>query len=199
MPWQLHLFVFSYGSLLCLVESSVYRSGLQHDVPISSLAAAGCVPCYEATYESATNSKDITSCTGPFLFVGMQEEVMPVLKVGALSSVDVFRTESSRSAPYLSNGVYWHFMKGCSFGFKAVEYDHNFTEEECRELFARTKDDVSWDIDQSVGCTSLGDSKPQSTVDTSNFKKHVYNCPGVSLQFAFMNFAYVTPSSHNLS
>lgn len=90
-------------------------------------------------------------------------------------------------------------MKGCSFGFKAVEYDHNFTEEECRELFARTEDDVSWDIDQSVGCTSLGDSKPQSTVDTSNFKKHVYNCPGVSLQFAFMNFAYVTPSSHNLS
>ena len=186
MPWQLHLFVFSYGSLLCLVDSSVYRSGVQHDVPITSLAAAGCVHCYEANYGSATNSKDITSCTGPFLFVGTQQDVMPVLKIGALTSVEVLRTEASRSAPYLSNGVYLHFMKGCLFGFMAVEYGDDMIHEESRELFATAKDGVSWDIDQSIGCSALDEIKPQSIMDTSNWTKHIYNCPGLLLRHIFI-------------
>ena len=70
MPWSLHLVVFSSVGLLYLVESTVYRSGVQHDVPISSLVAAGCVPCYEARYGSVSEPQDITSCTGPYLFVG---------------------------------------------------------------------------------------------------------------------------------
>jgi hypothetical protein len=178
MPWQLHLFVFSYGSLLCLVESHVYRSGIQHDVPISTLAAAGCVPCYEATYGSASTASDITSCSGPFLFVGTKKTGLPMLGIGALTSVEVLRTEASRSAPYLSNGVFWYFMKCCSFGFMEVENDDNSIEEGSRGLFATTRDEESWSLDQSTGCASLGDFKPQSTVDTSKWTKHVYNCPG---------------------
>ena len=41
MPWQLHFFFFLYGSLLCLVGSSLYKSEVQHNVPMSSFAAAG--------------------------------------------------------------------------------------------------------------------------------------------------------------
>ena len=181
MPWELYLVIFfSCGSLLCLVDSSVYRLGVQHDVPISSLAAAGCAPCYEAPYGSVLKSQDITSCTGPYLFVGTQKGDKQVLDIGALTSIQVLRTEASRSAPYLSNGVYWHFMKGCSFGFMAVEYDDNSVKEESSDSTVFTSHEVSWSIDQSIGCTSHDELKMQShsIVDTSSWTKHVHNCPG---------------------
>ena len=92
---------FSSGSLLCRVESTVYKSGVQHDVPISSLVAAGCAPCYETPYGSVSKSQDITSCTGPYLFVGTQIGDKQVFEIGALTSVDVLRMESTRSEPYL--------------------------------------------------------------------------------------------------
>ena len=61
MAWQLYVVVFfsSCGSLLSLVESTVYKRGVQHDVPVSSLVAAGCVSCYEKPYGSVSKSKDI--------------------------------------------------------------------------------------------------------------------------------------------
>jgi hypothetical protein len=186
MPWPFHLLVFSYGSLLCLGESTVYRSGVQRDVPISSLVAAGCVPCYEAAYGSVSESQDITSCTGPYLFVGTQKGDKQVLAVGALGSVEVLRAEASRSAPYLSNGVYWHYMKGCSFGFMAVESDDKSIKEEGRESIVSTNHGVSWRIGQSVGCGRSGtgtgtyydELTTHSIVDTSSWTKHVHNCPG---------------------
>ena len=184
MLLQLYLDIFfSCGSLLCLVESSVYRSGVQHDVPISNLVAAGCTPCYEAPYGSISTaeSHDITSCAGPYLFVGTQKGDKQVLDIGALASVEVLRTEASRSAPYLSNGVYWHFMKGCSFGFMAVERDENSVADEGSNSIVSTTHEVSWSIDQSIGCTTHDEMKMQSMVDTSSWTKHVHNCPGARL------------------
>ena len=184
MPWQICLvFLFSYRKLLCLAveESPVYKSGVRNDVPFSSLVAAGCVPCYEAPYGSVSKSQDITSCTGPYLFVGIQRGDKQALEIGALTSVDVFRTEASRSEPYLSNGVYWHFMKGCSFGFKDVEYDDNSIESERPDsiISASLSRGVSWSIDQSIDCSSDDKLKTHSIVDTSSWTKHVHNCPGV--------------------
>ena len=182
MPLPFHLVVFSYVSLLCLVESTIYRSGAQHDVPISSLVAAGCVPCYEAHYGSVSESQDITSCTGPYLFVGTQKGDKQVLAIGALGSVEVLRAEASRSAPYLSNGVYWHYMKGCSFGFMGVESDEGSIKEEGSDSIVSTNHGVSWSIGQSVGCGRTGayhdELKMHSIVDTSSWTKHVHNCPG---------------------
>ena len=148
----------------------MYRSGVQHDVPLSSLVAAGCVPCYEAPYGTVSDSQDIISCTGPYLFVGTQKGDKQVLDVGALASVEILRTEASRSAPYLSNGVYWHFMKGCSFGFMAIEFD--------RISVVSTNQEVSWNLDQSVGCAFADELKVQPILDTWIWKKHVHNCPG---------------------
>ena len=184
MPWAFHLIVFSYIGLLCLVESTVYRTGDQRDVPISSLVAAGCVPCYEARYGSVSESQDITSCTGPYLFVGTQKGDKQVLAIGALGSVEVLRAEAPRSAPYLSNGVYWHYMKGCSFGFMAVESDDNSMKEEGSDSIVSTNHGVSWSIGQSVGCgrrrtgTYHDELTMHSIVDTSSWTKHVYDCPG---------------------
>ena len=183
MPWQIcPIVLFSCGSLLCLAvgESPVYKSGVQHNVPISSLVAAGCVPCYEAPYGSVSKSQDITSCTGPYLFVGTQIGDKQALEIGALTTVEVLRMESTRSEPYLSNGVYWHFMKGCSFGFTAVEYDDDSIESERPDIVISTSlsREVSWSIDQSIGCSSDDELKTHSIVDTSSWTKHVHNCPG---------------------
>ena len=183
MPWQIcHVFLFSCGSLLRLAvgESPVYRSGVQHDVPISSLVAAGCVPCYEAPYGSVSKSQDITSCTGPYLFVGTQIGDKQALEIGALTTVEVLRTEASRSEPYLSNGVYWHFIKGCSFGFMAVEYDDDYIESERPDFIisGSLSREVTWSIDQSIGCSSDDGLMTHSIVDTSSWTKHVHNCPG---------------------
>ena len=183
MPWQIcPIFLFSCGSLLCLAvgESLVYKSGVQHDVPISRLVAAGCVPCYEAPYGSVSKSQDITSCTGPYLFVGTQIGDKQVLEIGALTTVEVLRMESTRSEPYLSNGVYWHFMKGCSFGFTAVENDDDSIESERPDSIISTSlsREVSWSIDQSIGCSSDDELKTHLIVDTSSWTKHVHNCPG---------------------
>jgi hypothetical protein len=182
MPWSFQLVVLSYVSLLFLVECTVYRSGVQHDTPISSLVAAGCVPCYEAPYGSVSESQDITSCTGPYLFVGTQKGDTQVLAIGALATVDVLRAEASRSAPFLSNGVCWHYMKGCSFGFMAVEFDDNSIKEDGSDSIVSTNHGVSWSIGQSVGCgrtaTYHDELNLHSIVDTSSWTKHVHNCPG---------------------
>ena len=184
----LHRRLLSCGGLLCLVESTVYKSGAQHDVPISSLVAAGCAPCCEMPYGSVSKSQDITSCAGPYLFVGTQIGDKQVLEIGALTSVEVLRMESTRSEPYLSNGLYWHYMKGCSFGFTAVEYDDNSIDRERRDSVVTRSSShaVSWSIDQSIGCTTDDELKSHSAVDTSSWTKHAYNCPGVRLHVCMM-------------
>ena len=179
MPRGLYLVDFFFcASLLCLIDSTVYKGGVQHDVPFSRLVAAGCAPCFEAPYGSASKSQDITSCSGPYLFVGTRIGDKQVLDIGALASVHVLRTEASRSAPYLSNGVYWHFMKGCSFGFMAVENNDTSINEEGSASTVFTSHEVSWSIDESIGCTSHDVPKMHSIVDTSSWTKHVHNCPG---------------------
>jgi hypothetical protein len=107
-----------------------------------------------------------------------------VLAIGALGSVEVLRAEASRSAPYLSNGVYWHYMKGCSFGFMAVESDDNSIKDEGSDSIVSTNHGVSWSIGQSVGCgrrrtgTYHDELKMHSIVDTSSWTKQVHSCPG---------------------
>ena len=49
---------------MCYSTSLIHKSGVQHDVPFSRLVAAGCAPCFEAPYGSASKSQDITSCSG---------------------------------------------------------------------------------------------------------------------------------------
>ena len=115
MPWQLCLVVFlKYcGSLLSLVDNKVYKSGVQHDVPLSSLVAAGCAPCCETPYGYVSKSQDITSCTGPYLFAGKEIGYKHVLEVGALTSAAMLSIKSTRSAP-----VSWSIDQsiGCTSG-----------------------------------------------------------------------------------
>jgi hypothetical protein len=104
-----------------------------------------------------------------------------VLAIGALGSVEVLRADAPIGAPHLSNGVYWHYMKGCSFGFMAVESDDNSIEEEGSDSIVSTNRGVSWSVGQSVGCgrrrtgTYHDELTMHTIVDTSSWTKHVHN------------------------
>ena len=104
------------------------------------------MPCYEAPYGSVSKSQDITSCTGPYLFVGTQ--------IGDKQALEI--------------------------GFMAVEYDDNSIESERPDFIisASLSREVTWSIDQSIGCSPDDELMTHSIVDTSSWTKHVHNCPG---------------------
>ena len=179
MPWQFYFIAFSYAKVLCLVDSMVYRGGVQYDVAISNLIDAGWERCYEAPYGSVSELEDIRLCSGPYLFVGMQKGGKQALEIGALAPVDVLHAEASRSAPHMSNGVYWHLEDGCAFGFSAIEYDEKSIEEESIDSVVSTNHGVSWSIGQSIACKFHDELVTYLTVDASSWTKNVHNCPGV--------------------
>jgi hypothetical protein len=168
-------------SSLRLGQSSVHKSGVQRDVSISSLSAAGCVLCYKSSYGSATKSEDLMSCSGPYLFVGIEQFDKSVLDVGALASAATVLTETARMNPRLSNGVYWHLERSCSFGFTAAEHHKKTVAVNSRKSTNSTINDVLWSIDQSTGCSlveRIGKYLMLPAPSTQNTRNHVYNCPG---------------------
>ena len=172
--------VISWATLLHLGLCSVYGSGVQRDVSFSSLADAGCVLCYETAEESGTKSEDFMSCSGPYLFVGTHKDGESMLKVGAIASAEVVQTETARNKPLLSNGVYWHFERSCSFGFSATEHHQKSVEINNRKSAESTSYDFFWSLDRSIGCkviNRVGKVMLRST-STSNSRNRVYNCPG---------------------
>jgi hypothetical protein len=169
------------ASLLRLGQSSVHKSGVQRDVSISSLSAAGCVLCYKSSYGSATKSEDLMTCSGPYLFVGFQQFDKSVLDVGALASAATVLTETARKNPRLSNGVYWHLERSCSFGFTATEHHKKSVNVNSSKSTNSTINDVLWSIDQSTGCSlveRIGKYLMLPASSTQNTRNHVYNCPG---------------------
>ena len=173
--------VISLAILLRLGQSSVHNSGVQRDVLISNLAAAGCVLCYESFYGSATKSEDFMSCSGPYLFVGIQQFNKSVLHVGALASAAIVLTETAGKNPHLSNGVYWHLERNCSFGFAATEHHKKSGKVKSRKSANSTMNNVLWSIDQSTGCSiveRIGKCLMLLAPSTLNTRNHVYNCPG---------------------
>ena len=186
-------------------QSSVHKSGVQRDVSFSSLAAAGCVLCYETSEESATKSKDIMSCSGPSLFIGTQKFDGSVLEVGAIAPAAIIQTEAARNRPRLSNGVYWHFERSCSFGFSATEHHQKSFRINDRKSADSTSYDVLWSIDQSTGCPLINKIGKLLLRAPSimNSRNYVYNCPGphhkwpLSSISSFRRHLTVTPQQYS--
>ena len=121
------------------------------------------------------------SCSGPYLFVGIQQFDKSVLDVGALASAATVLTETARQNPRLSNGVYWHLERSCSFGFAATEHHKKSLKVNSRKSTNSTINDVLWSIDQSTGCSPverIGKYLMLPEPSTQNTRNHVYNCPG---------------------
>ena len=155
--------------------SSAYEIGIQYDVPFADLISAGCYKCYRAILTSATKPSDITSCVGPYLFVGTQSFDNVTFVVGAYAPAAEVQKSTSLSNPRLSHGLYWHFDEKKAFGFSINRYDRVGMISDSRrgyESDVGPARDLFWSLDQTHLRHKFSAKSP------SNQSKWILNCPG---------------------
>ena len=174
--------MFLVLSSFCSINRGLFRAaytGVQRNTSISALLGKGCTICYDAEYGSATKSDDIASCSGPFLFVGVQTHDVSVIEIGAISSAEVVLSEKSRKNSTFSRGIYWHFAKGESFGFTAEENDSIASADDLEENLETPKTYIGsrllWRLDQVNG-SAYNHQREKFTM----WRKNIYNCPHFS-------------------
>lgn len=148
-----------------------YPSGVQYGLSLASISGY-CTPCFFVDYSEATTSSDITLCTGPFVFVGAVQTGTNIFQLGGFSSVSEVRTTTVINTPHLSNGIYWYFTSGQSFGFadSSTIDQNNADMASDPDPFSR----LSWNLDLSTGGYRAGTSL---NVQTGQYYKVIYNCP----------------------
>ena len=160
--------------------TSAYESGIQYDIPYVNLVLAGCSKCYNAVLTSATKSSHIKSCSGPYLFVGIQSPDNVTFVVGAFAPAAEVQIPTTLSNSHLSNGLYWHFEEEKTFGFSMSRdarlrmipdsgIGHESDVGPARKLL--------WSLDQTY--IQVKNLRPNSLATSlSNQAKWILNCPG---------------------
>ena len=157
--------------------------GIQYNtVTVDDLLAGGCSPCLSEYYATPTTSANILSCAGPVLFVGAKYGWSSTLNLGAYGLASEVQTVTALNTPHLSNGVYWYFVPGQSFGF----LKDNTLQQASADIGTTNPDSrLSWHLDVNGGGVSVGGyragSYNQLNHDT-NWQKIIYNCPNGTLQ-----------------
>ena len=127
-----------------------------------------CSLCYEDEGWKRTFSINIINCAGPVLFVGaMVRWWWPSdayrMRLGAFALASEVHQTTVLNTPHLSNGVYWYFTPGKSFGFLA---DMDLQQEPTADTGTTNADvRLSWNLDNGHGGCLL------------YFRKIIYNCP----------------------
>lgn len=151
--------------------TTYYPIGVQYNTTLSFINSY-CTPCLYVDYYQATKSTDIIGCRGPYLFVGAIKIGKSVFQLGGFSPVDVIRSTTLLNSPALSNGIYWYFTSGHSFGFAdSPTINQNYADSAINpDPFSR----LSWLIDSTAGGDRAGTSLH---VKSGEFFKVIYNCP----------------------
>ena len=131
--------------------NSAIPYGIQYNsVTVSDLMARGCSVCYKDTYAGHTTSNDISSCAGPVLFVGAHHfyNWYSSIYLGAFGLASEVQRKTALNTPHLSNGVYWYFTYGQSFGFLG---DTNLQQYSADIGSSNPPSRLSWYLDLGVG------------------------------------------------
>ena len=150
----------------------MYPYGAQlNSVSVAYLADYGCTVCYLQTYGAATTSNNISSCTGPYLFVGGRATSNSTFTLGAFDSSTSILTQTPINRPHQSNGVYWYFTQSKSFGFsrnaRVIQYWY--------DVYDLDSDGrLSW-ILYGDGGARLGSI--HDLYHSIDYMKAIYNCP----------------------
>ena len=97
--------------------------------------------------------------------------------VGAYGLASEVQTQTALNTPHLSNGVYWYFTPGQSFGF----LKDNTLEQNSADIGTTNPDSrLSWHLDNKYGGYRAG-ANIGLNYDTT-WKKIIYNCPNGTLQ-----------------
>jgi hypothetical protein len=151
--------------------------GVQHDVLLSTILSIGCSECYNTSVGKSvsTSSDDITSCLGPYLFVGAKLVESAIFAVGVHAPATEVHKLTLLNSPHEHNGVYWFFTRGHSFGMSDVA-DMN---QSLSDLDIISTNGMLWRIDQSSNVennASLRSSHINHPI-ASDMRKLIYSCP----------------------
>jgi hypothetical protein len=153
------------------------KSGLQYNVTLASLAEANCSMCYNAKYPSKTTSTNVTSCAGPFLFVGTLSFDAKTFTLGAYATASEVLKPTPLNSPHLSNGVYWYFKEGEYFGFLNSPNMSLISKSDDRkgaDVFSPNST-LLWSIGPPV---SKVRSRAVEINETLHDEKRIFSCPG---------------------
>ena len=152
---------------------------------VFDLYARGCLPCLSQLYATPTTSTNILSCAGPVLFVGVKYGWTAKLNLGAYGLASEVQTRTALNTPHLSNGVYWYFLPGQSFGF----LKDNTLQQASADIGTTNPDSrLSWHLDVNGGGVSVGGYRAGSYVQLNHdttFLKIIYNCPNGTFRRTF--------------
>ena len=176
-------------SLLFLLLSSVQLAAMPYGIqpnPSDAHQALDyltdtlhCKPCYEDPYEKPTSSENILSCAGPILFVGAAYTPFigeTRVYLGAFALAQEVHKITVLNTPHESNGVYWYFTPGKSFGFLG----DNDLQQDASEDTGTTNPGsrLSWTLN------TYGGYRAGTRTDLSGetgywgqFWKMIFNCP----------------------
>ena len=187
LSWKIGLCQMWLISLLFLPLSSAVFTipyGIQQDSVKEDDLNSECSICYFAHHEQPTSSEDILSCTGPVLFVGAQDWnrwwwwTDKTMYTGAFALVSAVHKTTALNTPHLSNGVYWYFTPGKSFGFRGDTDLHQDPEGDTGDLNSRTSvKHLSWTLNGRGGYRPGFTGDEFIATDDEFFEKRIYNCP----------------------
>ena len=159
--------------------NSAIPYGIQYNsVTEYDLKARGCSVCYFKAYAGNTNSDDISSCAGPVLFVGAHKYMhLSSIYLGAFGLASEVQRKTASNTPHLSNGVYWYFTSGKSFGFLG---DTDLQQEPTADVGTTNPDSrLSWNLDNPYGGYRVGS---QLNISDATWYKAIWSCPNGTLQ-----------------
>ena len=143
--------------------------GLQLRVASTILLHLGCSPCYDESLQSQTTTANITSCSGPYLFVGVECLESASFVIGAYAPAKEIFSLTALNDPYLYNGVYWYYSAGRYLGFSdAADLDPLLAD----GISSMSSDhQMLWSIDEA--------SVTHAVVNDKSWKlrKAIYSCP----------------------
>ena len=91
-------------------------SGLRYNVPLINLSSIGCSECKDS---SSTASKDLASCSGPYLFFGLKSSLADVFDIAAYKEALGANALNLFDSPFEYDGNIWHYT-GCNQGMSGV-------------------------------------------------------------------------------
>ena len=164
---------------LLFLPSAVFAIpyGIQFDsVTEDRLESGQCSLCFDALYAKATYSEDILSCAGPVLFVVAQKNLYwywdPDFALGAFGLASEVHHFTVLNKPHESNGVYWYFTPGKSFGFLGDDTLQQATAD-IGDTNPRSR--LSWNLSKYGGYRAGNNLRLSET--NGLYRKRIYNCP----------------------
>ena len=149
--------------------------GIQYETLGSNeLEEAQCTPCLFEYYETPISSEDILSCTGPVLFVGAERIGISGSGnyLGAFALAEEIHKITELNTPHESNGVYWYFTPGKSFGFLK---DKDLQQATADIGTTNPRSRLSWNLGKYGGYRVGYHLGLSDTIEM--FWKVIWNCP----------------------